>query len=131
MRRIGLVLVLSLLGSVAVASSLLMSQEVLVQTTPTLLPTLERVHAYDICNLGPNRETCVRGLANSDGGAPVYPDGGLTLDGAHPLEAYVSGTPADCWSFTCSPATRVWCQASTADQVHDAATAVDMAVDGY
>lgn len=93
------------------------THEVLVLTTVTKVPRTSYWSGFELYNHGPNSIFCALG-ANEDGGAPIYPDGGLSLavDMARPILAESS------WSASEPLGEQIWCIAKTASQVSGAAT---------
>ena len=126
MKRMAVLVVAGLAVAIAaVASADSYTREVLVQTTPTKMPRISRSSGFEIQNLGPNAIVCAIGPDIGDGGGPGFSDGGVAMDGstaARYLAPFTAGQPADSWSGSVQAPQAIWCQALTANQVHNAAT---------
>ena len=111
-------LALTLFAVVATAAGTSLTSEVLVQTTPTLIPRLRPSKGFELQNNGPNNICCALGSDMTDGGGPGYPDGGSALL-AGICRVIAAGSS---WSGSVAGEQQVYCTAASANQSHGAAT---------
>lgn len=124
MKRIKILVFASVLCVAAAAFAANWSAEVLVLTTATSIPRVSSGCGFELQNNGPNPIYCVVG-GDGVGGPPVYPDAGLVLSVGSGRQIVASG---GAWSADIPGVVPVWCMASTAAQVHGAATIYTEAV---